>query len=267
MKKQAGAGKTALVTGASSGIGLEMAKLLAADGYNLILAARREEKLTELCSQLGKSHVVMAKAIPIDLSKAGAASDLWKLASLIAPNIDVLINNAGVGMSGACADGDFDKMTDMVNLNVLAMTQLARLALPGMIERKNGRILNLASLASYQPGGPDMATYYATKSYVLSFTRGLNRELMGTGVSVTALCPGPTATEFEQKSGAGTQRLFHWFKPMRADKVARAGYWGMRCGMSSVVPGIMNKLLAFGGELPPRRIALEINRLLLQKVT
>lgn len=267
MKKQCGVGKTALVTGASSGIGMEMAKLLAADGYSLILAARRVEKLDALCAQLGKSHGVSVQAVPIDLSDADAAATLWSRATAIAPAIDVLVNNAGVGISGPCAESDFDDLSDMVNLNVLCLTQLTRLALPGMVERKQGRILNLASLAAYQPGGPDMAAYYATKSYVLSFTRGLNRELCGSGVRVTALCPGPTATEFEQASGAGKQRLFHWFKPMRADKVARAGYRGMRCGISSVVPGIMNKLLAFGGELPPRQIALEINRLLLQKVT
>ena len=141
---------------------------------------------------------------------------------------------------------------------------LTRLALPRMLARRSGRILNVASLAAYQPGGPGEAVYYATKAFVLSFSKGLSRELRGTGVSVTALCPGPTRTLFDERAGSRNTLLFKSGPVMSADVVARAGYRGMQRGSSVVIPGLLTKLLAFAGELPPRRIALEVNRLLLR---
>jgi len=151
-----------------------------------------------------------------------------------------------------------------VTLNVTAVTTLTRLALPGMLARRRGRILNVASLVAYQPGGPQEAAYYATKSFVLSFSKGLARELRGSGVSITVLCPGPTSTSFEKTSGAAETALYKWMPSMSASAVARAGYRGMMQGSRVVIPGVMAKLMAFAGELPPRRIALEINRMLLK---
>jgi short-subunit dehydrogenase len=151
----------------------------------------------------------------------------------------------------------------MQMVNVVALTTLTRLALPGMLTRRRGRIMNVASVVGYQPGGPRMAVYYATKSYVLAFSRGLARELDGSGVSVTALSPGVTRSSFEQTAGAGDTILYRWTPQMTAEAVARAGYVGMMRRRRTVIPGVVTKLMAFAGELPPRAIALQVNRWLL----
>jgi short-subunit dehydrogenase len=161
------------------------------------------------------------------------------------------------------SEQDVDAINRLVTLNVAALTTLARLALPDMLARRTGRILNVASLVAYQPGGPQEAVYYATKSFVLSFSKGLARELRGSGVTITALCPGPTKTSFETTAGATNTALYKWMPSTPAAAVARAGYRGMMRGSTVVIPGLLTKLLAFAGELPPRWIALEVNRLLL----
>ncbi len=255
--------KTAVITGASSGIGMELAYLFAADGYDLIVTARRVERLQKLADDLSKMYGNMVNIIQMDLTQPYAGEALWKAISKIEPNIKVLVNNAGVADSSDFAGEPLENIEGMIHLNIAALTSLTRHALPGMIERKRGRILNVASLAGFQPGGPGMAVYYATKSYVLSFSRAIRRELRGTGVSVTVLCPGATRTEFEATAKAEGTRLFRWAKPMEARDVARAGYRGMQQGRGVVVPGWMNKLLAISGALPPASIALEINRFLL----
>ncbi len=255
--------KTAVITGASSGIGMELAYLFAADGYDLIVTARRAERLQKLADDLSKMYGNMVNVIQMDLAQPYAGEALWKAISKIEPNIKVLVNNAGVADSSDFADEPLENIEGMIHLNIATLTSLTRHVLPGMIERKRGKILNVASLVGFQPGGPGMAVYYATKSYVLSFSRAIRRELRGTGVSVTTLCPGPTLTEFEATARAEDTRLFHWMKPMEARVVARAGYQGMQQGRGVVVPGWMNKLLAISGALPPASIALEINRFLL----
>jgi short-subunit dehydrogenase len=181
--------------------------------------------------------------------------------------VDVLVNSAGVGLHGAFAEQNPDAIDRMVTLNVGTLTTLTRLALPHMVSQRSGRILNVASLAAYQPGGPLQAVYYATKSFVLAFSRGLARELSGSGVTVTALCPGPTKTSFDAVAGATDSVLYRRTHLMSAAVVARAGYRGMMRGSGVVIPGVVAKLLAFAGELPPRRIALEVNRLLLRSVS
>jgi hypothetical protein len=260
-----GSGRMALVTGASSGIGRELSELLAADGYGLIVSARREARLNELANDLRTRYGTIVAVVPFDLAAANAGAALWSELQRrrLAP-VDVLINNAGIGMSGPFAECDLAACQRMLQLDIGSMTELTRCLLPGMLERRHGRILNLASMVAYQPGGPGMAAYYASKSYVLSWSRSLGRELAGSGVSVTALCPGPTATEFGERAGAAGQRAFRWLPQTSARSVAAAGYRALHLGCSVVVPGWFNKLLAVAGQLPPRRLALEVNRLLLK---
>jgi short-subunit dehydrogenase len=257
--------KIAVITGASSGIGMELAPLFAARGCDLILVARRVERLQKLAEDLGKTYAIMANVIAMDLAQPFAGEALWKAIGAITPDIDVLVNDAGVSDSGDFAAEAPEVIERMIHLNISTLTLLTRCALPGMIARKRGKILNVASLAGFQPGGPRMAVYYATKSYVLSFSRSICRELRGTGVSVTALCPGATRTEFEETAKAQNTWMFHWKKPMEARDVARAAYDGMQRGRSVVVPGLLNKLMAYSPGLGPSAIALEINKLLLSK--
>lgn len=257
--------KTAVITGASSGIGRELASLFAADSYDLVLVARRIDMLQKLADDLHKMYGVTVNIIQADMAQPMAGAALWKEIVAIVPDIDVLVNNAGVGDSGDFACEAPEVIERMIHLNISTLTSLTRHVLPGMITRRHGKILNVASLAGFQPGGPGMAVYYATKSYVLSFSRGIRRELRGTGVSVTTLCPGATRTEFEETAGAQNTLLFRWSRPMVARDVALAGYKGMQRGCAEVVPGLLNKLLAISPGFSPSSLALEINRFLLAK--
>ena len=258
-----GTRRTALVTGASSGIGREITRLLAADSVDLVLVARNRARLTELADTLQAEHRVSVRIEATDLSEANAAVRLWRELSGAGVAIDILVNNAGYGVYGALDDQDPAALEKMLQVNIVALTSLARLALPGMRARQWGRILNVGSVVGYQPGGPGMAGYYASKAYVMSFSKSLARELDGSGVSVTLLAPGVTESSFEERSGAGNTRLYKLGPKMTAAAVARAGYEGMKRGSAVVIPGLWNKLIAFAGELPPRRIALEVNRWLL----
>jgi short-subunit dehydrogenase len=255
--------KTALVTGASRGIGFELARLLAADAYDLVLVSRTSEELEEARRRLAEQYGASMRCYSKDLSKRGEVLDLWREVEGAGLAVDVLVNNAGSGIYGLLAQQDFVALSAMVELNVVALTMLTRLALPGMLERRQGRILNVGSVTGYQPGGPRMAAYYASKSYVLSFSKGVSRELDGTGVTVTVLCPPTTKTSFEERSGAKRSLLYRWLPVASPEAVAQAGYQGMQRGARVVLPGLSAKILAFAGELPPRRIALEVNRLLL----
>jgi short-subunit dehydrogenase len=247
--------ETALVTGASSGIGLEIARELAADGHTLALVARDRARLTALADELRSQHGI----------QAGAAENLWAALSEAGLTVDVLVNNAGVGLYGELQDLSLDALTAMQMINVVSLTTLTRLALPAMLARRHGRILNVASVVGYQPGGPRWAAYYGTKSYVLSFSKGLARELAGSGVSVTVLSPGLTRSAFEGKTGASETNLYRWVPQATAKSVAKAGYRAMMSGRRAVIPGLGTKLLAFAGELPPRAIALEVNHWLLSR--
>jgi len=247
--------RTALITGASSGIGADLARLFARDGYDLVLVARREEKLRELAKDLGVTSTVIAA----DLSKPDAAQQIANALVEKSINIDVLVNNAGLGLAGPFIAKDFAKDLEMIQVNIVALTQLTKLLLPGMVARKQGRILNLASTASFQPG-PLMAIYYATKAYVLSFSEALAEELRGTGVTVTALCPGPTATGFGSVAGMDETRLFTLMKPMSSAEVAKIGYEAMKHGRRVVVTGMMNRLLVQSIRISPRRMVTTIVR-------
>jgi short-subunit dehydrogenase len=256
----------ALVTGASSGIGRELSRLLAADGYDLAIVGRNSGALEELSRELHARYGVSVRSFPRDLSEPAASSRLWGELVEAAIEVDVLVNDAGVGMYGPVADADPTTLAAMLELNVVALTTLTRLVLPAMLQRRSGRILNVASVVAYQPAGPRMTAYYASKSYVLSFSKGLARELKGTGLSVTALCPGLTRTAFEARSEASDTVLYKLLPSMSAHAVAVAGYRGLKRGADVVIPGVFAKLLAFAGELPPRWIALQVNRLLLREV-
>jgi uncharacterized protein len=244
------AAEIALITGASSGIGRELARLFAADGSSLVLVARREDRLRALADELGRKHGTSAHVLPLDLAHPRAPEDLiaWTDANRV--RIDVLVNNAGIGARGRFAAIDLQRQLDMLQVNVTALTHLTRLFLPGMLERRRGAILNVGSQAGFQPG-PGMAVYYATKAYVLSLTEAIAEEVRGSGVSVTLLAPGATATEFAASAGMEGSRVFRT-GVMGARSVARAGYRGMRRGDVLVIPGAKGKLTASAVRLMPR---------------
>ena len=241
--------RTALVTGASNGIGLELARVFAADGWDMVLTARSEDKLQALAVELrGLGRTVTV--LPSDLARDGAAHELFGAVERAGIQIEALVNNAGVASYGEFVRVPVDVDIDEIHLNVVALTHLTKLFLPAMIERKKGYVLNVASLSSFFPG-PHMAVYYATKAYVLSLTEALAQELQGTGVRVTALCPGPTESGFQQRANLPRTRLYarRTMDPMR---VAREGYRAMLAGRTISIPGWWNRVLAFSPRISPR---------------
>ena len=254
--------KTALITGATGGIGSELCMCLARDQINLVLVARNRQKLQQLSEQLQSEFAIKAHIIAQDLANPNAAQKLYLKLQEQGLQIDFLINNAGIGYYGRFSDSDLDAVTNMLNLNITALVQLTRLLLPNMIRQGGGRILNVASLAAFQPGGPNAAVYYASKNFILAFNRALVVELRHTSVTSTAFCPGPLTTSFAKQGGFATTRLYRYFSGNVHKQVAKA-YRGLLKGKSTVVSGLINKLLAFSGELPPRGIALAVNKFLL----
>lgn len=245
----------ALVTGASAGIGQELARRLAVGGHDLALVARRADELRALAAELTTAHGGSAHVFPADLADPAAPKRLFDEVTGAGLAVDVLVNNAGFGLLGPFADADLGRTMAMVQVNVAALTHLTGLFLPGMRQRGRGRIMNVASTAAFQPG-PLMAVYYATKAYVLSFSEALHEELAGTGVTVTCLCPGPTKTEFADVSGMGATALFRGPNVMDVGRVADEGCLGMMKGKRLVVPGMMNRLLIGAGRFVPRGVLL-----------
>ena len=248
----------ALVTGASRGIGLELARLFARDGHDLVLVARNGVGLAGLAAELKQRFGVAIKVMPKDLADPATPAGIASRLEVDGLSVDVLVNNAGFGAYGPFAEELLEEQLAMMQVNMVALTHLTRLLLPGMIERRSGRILNVASTAAFQPG-PLMAVYYATKAYVLSLSEALANELEGSGVTVTALCPGPTATAFATRADMEGSRLFSR-PPMSAAEVAAAGYRGLMRGKSLVVPGARNRTAAFTVRLVPRRTAASVAR-------
>ena len=245
--------KTALITGASSGIGYELAQIFAAEGYDLVLVARSTEKLTEIKHNLENQHQITVYNITKDLSVPSSANEIYNELANAGKKIDVLVNNAGFGDFGEFYNSDINKLHNMIELNINTLTKMTRLFLPQMIERKSGKILNIASLGSFQPG-PLMAVYYASKAYVLSFSEAISRELKNSGVTVTAVCPGPTKTKFTQAANLGMSGLFVNLHIASAQSVANFAYKKMQKGKVVAVPGFFNKVAAVGVRLLPKRI-------------
>ncbi|MES2135920.1 MAG: SDR family oxidoreductase [Pseudomonadota bacterium] len=243
--------KVALVTGASAGLGVEFARQLSKRGHRLVLVARRNERLEKLASELGN-----ARALAIDLSKKDATARLMADLEANGETVDLLVNNAGFGLIGRFAELDAKRERQMIDLNVGALTELCRAVAPGMIERKSGGILNVASTAAFQPG-PKMAVYFATKAFVLSLSEALHEELKPHGIKVSCLCPGPTRTEFGEVAGFGGNGLFDRVA-MESPQVVEAGLDGLDKNRAVVVPGWMNKVTAASTRFAPRPIVRKI---------
>jgi uncharacterized protein len=250
---------TALVTGASSGIGLELTTLLARDRHDLILVARNRERLEAIGRGLTEEFGIAVTVLARDLANPAAPDAIAGELAARGAAVDILINNAGFGVYGPFARTPLERELEMLQVNVTALTHLTKLFLGGMLERRRGRILNVASTAAFQPG-PLMAVYYASKAYVLSFTEALANEVAGTGVTVTALCPGPTLTEFQSRAGFGAVPLLRSPLVTSAAEVARAGYEGMMRGQRIVIPGFANRTLVQALRVTPRRVATAIAR-------
>lgn len=240
---------TALITGASSGLGREFARLFAADGHDVVLIARSREKLRALADELEARHNIKAHVEPADLSEPAAAKTIFERVSAMEAPVEFLVNNAGFGSNGPFAEQDAARELGMVQVNISSLVHLTHLFLPGMIERK-GRILNVASTAGFQ-AGPYMATYYATKAFVLHFSEALSHELKKGGVTVTAHCPGATLTGFGAIAGNDKSNLFK-LAAMEAADVARHGYDAMKAGQVIAVSGFNNRLGAFLVRFSPR---------------
>ena len=248
----------ALVTGASSGIGASLARELATDGHDLILCARRIEPMRALANEL-KAIGCACSIIAADLGKSGAAAALVQEIEAKGLIVDVLINAAGFGVNGRFDLTDPFRISEMLAVNVVALSELTRLLLPGMVRRRRGRVMLVASTAAFQPG-PQMAVYCASKAFVLSFGEAIAFELEGTGVSVTTLCPGATATEFATVAKAGDSALFKGglVPVMSASEVARLGYAGLKARRPVVVTGLLNRIMAVSSQLSPAPVKLRI---------
>jgi short-subunit dehydrogenase len=249
---------TALVTGASGGIGEELARLFAADGHDLVLVARSEEKLKLLAEELGAKHNVAARVVASDLSRPEAPREIFDALEREGVRVDALVNNAGIGSWGLFVETDLNQELELLQINVVALTHLTKLFLPAMIARGSGYVCNVASTAAFQPG-PLMAVYYASKAYVLSLSEALANECEGTGVRVSALCPGPTETGFVAAAGMSESKLFDR-GAMTAREVALAGYRGLFAGKTIVIPGTRNALVARTVGFMPRRLVTKVVR-------
>jgi short-subunit dehydrogenase len=248
--------ETVLITGASSGIGMGLAKLFAADGSDLVLVARREDRLNELAEELKSEHGIEVLVLPKDLSKKTSPKEIFNHLKKEKIEIDVLVNNAGFGSRGTVSELDTDLQVDMVQVNAAALTHLTSLFLPGIIERGQGGILNVGSLAGFQPG-PNLAVYFATKAYVLSFTEALAEEISNPNIKVSCFAPGPVKTEFGEKSDLEDSLLFK-LSLMDLEPAVKAGYEGFRKGKTIVIPGLKQQIVPFLNRFTPRLIVRKI---------
>jgi len=255
--------KTALITGASNGIGYELAKVHAEKGDNLVLIARSKNKLDELKKELEKKHRIQVHTIGKDLSVAGAAAEVYDEVKQNNISIDYLINNAGLGDIGLFANCDWKKQENMINLNITALAHFTRLYLPDMIKQGSGKILNVASTAAFQPG-PTMSVYFATKAFVLSFSEAVNEEVRDKGITVTALCPGSTESGFHAAAIGDNKELKERRLPS-SRKIAEFGYRAMMKGKSVAIPGLMNSIMATSVRFIPRALMVKAVRKIQEK--
>ena len=252
---------TALVTGGSGGIGLEFAKVLARNGFDLVLVARKRDTLEAAAGQLEGKFDVKAHVFAADLRRREAPEEIFDFLKNENIPIEILVNNAGFGLGGEFSETSVQRELEMIQVNIAALTHLTKLFLPPMIKRRSGRILNVASTAAFQPG-PLMAVYYATKAYVLSFSEALAEELRKSGITVTALCPGPTQTDFADTARMTNSRLFSAFGVADAADVAEYGFVAMMAGKRLAIPGVKNKMVAQANRFAPRAFTAKITRML-----
>jgi uncharacterized protein len=251
-------GQRALVTGASGGIGLELARVLAREGCHLVISARTHSALETVARDLSSSYNVAVHVVAADLATPDGARALMKEVASAGLDIDLLVNNAGFGLFGAFATTPLEDEQRMIDLNISALVTLTKLCLPGMLARRLGRVLNVASTAAFLPG-PNMAVYYASKAFVLSFSEAIADELRESGVTVTVLCPGPTATGFQDAARMQESRLVQGAM-MSAAEVAEAGYRGLIAGRRVVIPGATNRMVPWLVRLTPRRLTTILSR-------
>ncbi|MCG2462727.1 SDR family oxidoreductase [Flavobacteriaceae bacterium F89] len=258
--------KTALITGASSGIGLELAKIHASKGGDLVLVARNISKLDELKSELENQYKVKIYTIGKDLSKNNSAQDVYDETTKQKIPIDYLINNAGFGDFGMFVETDWSKELQMINLNITTLTLFTKLYLRDMVKRKSGKIMNVASTAAFQ-SGPTMAVYYATKAYVLNFSEAVNNEVSDKGISVTALCPGATESGFQVAAEMEESALVKGKKLPTAKEVAQYGYASMLKGKTVAIHGMLNYILANSVRFMPRALVVKLTRKIQDKAS
>lgn len=249
--------RTALITGASSGFGVEFVRRFAADRFDVVLVARSGAVMEELAAEMEERHGVATVVFPKDLAEPHAAADVMANLEERGIHVDALVNNAGFSTYGPLVETDLDATMDMLRVNMLTLTELTRRCLPGMVERGWGRILNLGSIGSFAPA-PMTAAYGASKAYVLSLSLALRDELEGTGVTVTALCPGPTETAFQSRAEMADSALIAGRSLPSAVAVADAGYEAMKRGRAYVVTGASSRVFAFGSRFMPRTAASRI---------
>jgi short-subunit dehydrogenase len=256
---EAHAREVVLITGASGGIGEAFAKVVAADGYGLAIAARSETELSRVREAIEVEYRVPVAAFSLDLVERGACDALAEALAErgVVPNI--VINNAGFGLMGKAARLSRQTQLEMIDLNVRALTDLTLRYLPDMIAKGTGGVINLASVAAFMPG-PQMAVYFASKAFVLSFSEAIAEEVRSTGVTVTSVCPGPVETGFQARAGMKQARALSRINPMTAEEVARAGWAGFKSGKRTVVPGMLNKIAAYSTRGAPRGLLLPILR-------
>ncbi len=256
--------RVALITGASGGIGADLARVFARHGHDLALAARSRDKLEALAEEIAASGRPRPIVLALDLAPPGAAAKLAAALDAAGAAPDILVNNAGFGLIGAFADLDPSEQLAIVDLNVRALVEATAQFLPE-IRRVKGKILNVASVVSYFPGGPGMAVYYASKAFVLSYSRALWRELRGEGISVTALCPGVTKTGFQSRAGFGPETGLNYLPAQSAAEVAEAGYAALIAGRREAIPGLLNKFTVLALPFLPKTLILWVIARLQQK--
>lgn len=249
--------KTVLITGASSGIGLEFARIFAREGYHLVLVARREERLIQLKKELEQKHSIQVTYFICDLTVFDAADRMYQFLQYKKIQIDVLVNNAGFGLGGEFSGADLVRVTEMVQVNVTTLMRLTRLLLPDMIERREGKILNVASMAGFLPG-PLSSVYYATKSFVISFSEALAYELKDNNVQVTVLCPGPVKTEFQNIAYEEDISLTNQRRIPTAQETAEYGYQALMAGKIIAIPNLYNRFILFLIRFLPRSMIVRL---------
>lgn len=251
--------KTVLITGAASGIGYQLTQIFARHSYNLVLVDKNEEKLTEILDEFPQKFGIFVKVFTQDLSIPTSPEEIFTELQQASIKIDVLINNAGFGTYGAFNETDLNIELKMLQVNIVSLTHLTKLFLKDMVEQNYGKILNVASAAAFQPG-PLMAVYFATEAYILSFSEAIANELEGTGVSVTVLCPGLTASEFQRTAAMKDSKIARLKRMMETETLAKIGYRGLMTNKTVVVPGMRNKILTESVRFTPRNLVTKVVR-------